>query len=136
MKTADWEKRLLAYIQTEMGQPFAWRVRDCNTFAVACLNAMLHHPLLLPALNYDDERSARRFAKQHSLRGIMRHQLNAYTVACGFQARGDIALVKQGGFECAHVVLGRYCVFPHPQAGVSLGRIADLPLEAEFVRFD
>jgi hypothetical protein len=135
VKIPDWEIALIRYIQAEMGKPFEWRVRDCNTFAVGCIEAMIGYPLALPDLTYSDARSAFRFAQVHSLRDILVEQLAAYPVSSRFQQRGDIAFALHRGFDCAHVVLGRHCAFPDRRAGVSLGITAELPPDTVYLRF-
>lgn len=106
LKLQNWRKALTQYVNNTLGLPFVWGERDCVTYAIGAIEAMIGAEVNKPKFNYDSKRTALVFAQKYKLADGMREQLSAYDVRHGFQQAGDIAIVEKDGFECCHVVMG------------------------------
>lgn len=124
----DWEKRLMAYVDKEFGLPFKWGVRDCATFMIGCLRAMCGD-FKHPEFTYRNEKEALRFAHKNPVYDFLRSTFSVEHIEPSFEQRGDIILIPQGGFECAHIVLGDDFVGAYEEQGVHRGFVKDLPME-------
>lgn len=112
MKTKNYHQALTDYINASIGLPFEWGTRDCATYVIGALEAMIGHEVEKPKFAYRNHKEALGFARHWSLEKEMKRQLNAYGVRRNFHQTGDIILVERGGFECAHVVFDRRAYAP------------------------
>ena len=112
MKTRNHHQALTDYINASLGLPFEWGVRDCVTYAIGAIEAMLGRETDKPEFAYGTREEAIEFAKAWSLETGMVAQLGAYAVPRNFQQPGDIAIVRREGLECAHVVFDRRVYAP------------------------
>ena len=103
---------LTRYINATIGLPFVWGERDCVTYAVGAIEAMIGRELDKPPITYTSSEEALVFAESHSLEETMVDQLHAYEVPHRFHQPGDIAIVNRDGFECVHVVFDRRAYAP------------------------
>lgn len=111
-KIQNYHRALTDYINQTIGLPFEWGVRDCILYAIGAIEAMMGCEGIKPEFTYRTRQEALAFAKNWSLIDGMKHQIQAYEVRHHFHQPGDIAIVNQGGFECAHVVFDRRAYAP------------------------
>lgn len=112
MKIQNYHQALTNYINASLGLPFEWGVRDCATYAIGAIEAMIGREMDKPEFTYKTQKEALAFTKIWSLEAGLREQLGAYEVPKNFHQAGDIIIVETGGFERAHVVFDRRAYAP------------------------
>lgn len=111
-KIQNHHKALTDYINATLGLPFEWAKRDCVTYAIGAIEAMIGREGEKPEFTYATHQQAIEFAKTWSLEQGIIDQLAAYEVPHQFHQPGDIAIVKMDGLECAHVIFDRRAYAP------------------------
>lgn len=110
MKRAEgWDVRLVRWADSRRGAPFAWGVVDCAMLAFEAIDAIagVDELAALYRARWDSERSALRFqVRENTDTARVLAAAGCEQVADGFHQRGDIIVVPQGGFQCAHVCMG------------------------------
>ena len=113
-KIQNFHLALIDYLNKTKGLPFVWGERDCVTFAIGAIEAMIGREVKKPPLTYETRREARAFNTQFSLALGMKDQLDAYEVIPAFHQPGDIAIVLKDGLEHCHVIGGKQAYAPQP----------------------
>jgi hypothetical protein len=112
LKIQNHHHALTQYINASLGLPFQWGERDCATYGIGAIEAMLGQEVNKPDFSYANEAEALEFAKTWTLEAGMLGQLKAYEIQRNFHQPGDIAIVRRDGFECVHVVFDRRAYAP------------------------
>lgn len=124
----DWEAHMVAYLNSQLNEPFIWGERDCVSLALETLKAMcgdFQHP----PLNYSNEREAVicQVRTQMGLYDFMKLNFDTAPVKPGAVQRGDILFVRSSGrFEHCWVVTGESYVSVLPTDGCKIKRLVDL----------
>jgi hypothetical protein len=139
MKTQNYHRALTDYINASLKLPFEWGKRDCVTYAIGAIEAMIGKEVEKPEFAYTTEEEALEFSKSWSLQEGMIAQLSAYEVPHKFHQPGDIAIVRRDGFECCHVVFDRRAYAPLLDDVVrafSVHKLYEECPDAKILRFD
>lgn len=119
-KLHDWDARLARWATGQVGTPFAWGGTDCAILAFEALDAMAGGNLAAQYRGeWNTELGARRFQIKHRtdlLKVILR--AGCAPVEPHFQQRGDLLIVEENGFQCAHVCMGLRSLSSWPDMGV------------------
>ena len=107
MRRPDWEQRLLAWADAQIGQPFAWGVTDCHALALRAFEAMHGcFPDQIPEWSSEREALALLVSGWGPLEALPR--LGAVPIPHDYWQRGDVIVepAKGGGIAGVLVVLG------------------------------
>ena len=113
-KIQNYHAALTHYINATLGLPFEWGKRDCVTYAIGALEAMIGRQTVKPDFHYENRQEALDFAKNWSLEAGMQEQLNAYEVPQHFQQPGDILIANDESIKRVYVVFDRRAYSPVP----------------------
>lgn len=139
MKIQNHHQALTRYINASLGLPFEWGVRDCVTYAIGAIEAMIGQDTQKPDFTYRTQKEALSFSKQWSLEAGMWEQLNAYEVQKNFHQPGDILIARVGGLESVHVVFDRRAYAPLLNGTVTAFNVYEIYKacpELKILRFD
>lgn len=115
----DWDLRLIEFASAVNKMPFEWGNTNCAALAAGCIDAMLGTDLFQFQRDLDlDEAKARTLSAEGRTRQTF--------ISAGLQIlenhkmiqRGDIILAFDDGWECCHIVLGKYAIASTPDRGV------------------
>lgn len=129
----DWDVRLMEFAEANKGRPFVWGETNCAALAGGCIDAMTGTELFKLQADLDlDAEKARELSEQRFTRSTF--------LAAGLEemalesthliSRGDILLAYSEGWECSHIVLGRYVLTSDPERGVFIARLSDVVKQA------
>jgi hypothetical protein len=121
----DWEARLIAYIQQELGKPYDLGATDCHTLLAGVMDAMCG-TWPDPGHRYTTLREVQTIVKTYNPMDWVERWFCTERVNVNFQQRGDLIFMDAHGVACSHIVLGEEIVSVDPQKGVTKGRPADL----------
>lgn len=129
----DWDVRLMEFAEANKGRPFVWGETNCAALAGGCIDAMTGTELFKFQADLDlDEEKARKFSETRLTRATFETAgLEKMALETTHQIqRGDILLVYSDGWECSHIVLGRYVLSSDPERGVFIARLSDVVKQA------
>lgn len=113
MRLADWEDRLVAYIDERRSMTFAWGSHDCALFGAGAVTAMTgeDHGAAFRG-TYDDAEGAARALREHGGGTIVRtFDLFLQRRPIAMARRGDLAMIGRGLSGSIGVVVGGVALF-------------------------
>jgi hypothetical protein len=117
IRRKDWERRLLAYIESKRHTPFAWVENDCASFANDAVFEMTGERIPIPSAS-SPQAYARLLRDHGPLRKIATDILGE-EIPPAFAQRGDIVILTLDDIETLGVSLGRMIAGPG-QEGLAL----------------
>jgi hypothetical protein len=130
------EIKLASIIAVLKGQQFKYSTTDCNSFVARCVDAQLETNTWNELIRgrYNTALGARRF--QHKLNPDAYLKQMGYNVisADGGLQNGDIVLVDEKNFTCAHICYGGSLWSSDVKRGICVADEYELPDSARIYR--
>lgn len=123
----DWEVRLADYVESVRGAAFEWGSTNCGALVAGAIDAMFrtdisqHMDLLC-----GNETVARSSSDERITHALLERLGFSPQPNPLLAKRGDVVYAVADGWECCHVVMGRYALSSTPQHGVCFVPLARL----------
>ncbi|WP_372808297.1 DUF6950 family protein [Pontiella sp.] len=127
MRFVDWDIRLIEFAAAVKGMPFEWGNTNCAALAAGAVDAMLgtDHFAAQRALDLSEER-AREMSNACETRKALLDAGLMPVENPRLAQRGDIIYAVFDGWECVHVVVGKYALSSTMERGVCFVRLSGL----------
>jgi 3-mercaptopyruvate sulfurtransferase SseA len=126
MLTFDEQLKLANTIATLSGKQFRWSETDCNAFVARCIDAVCNTDYYKKEINgkYHSAQDAVRFQRRTltPAQFLFKQGYKEITAEAGVQ-NGDIIIVNERNFECAHIVFANAVWSSSPEHGVGAHEI-------------